>query len=94
MVFEPEVFDYIGDADDANLESHTLERLASEGQLAGYRHDRFWQSASSEQGLVPSTTGDMSIALRILLRSGPQPCMARARTPWAECSQPSPAAPR
>ncbi len=42
FVFEPEVFDYLqGDSD--SLETHVLERLAAEGQLAAYRHDRFWQ---------------------------------------------------
>lgn len=43
MVLEPGIFGYIGDEDGANLEAHTLERLAQDGQLAGYRHQRFWQ---------------------------------------------------
>jgi glucose-1-phosphate cytidylyltransferase len=42
MVFEPTVFQYLPD-DQVNLEAHVLERLAGEGQLAAYRHDRFWQ---------------------------------------------------
>ncbi len=42
QVFEPGVFDYL-DGDDTSLEYHTLERLAADGQLAAYRHDRFWQ---------------------------------------------------
>jgi glucose-1-phosphate cytidylyltransferase len=42
MVFEPGVFDYLGD-DDSSLEALTLEKLASVGQLAAYRHDGYWQ---------------------------------------------------
>jgi glucose-1-phosphate cytidylyltransferase len=42
MVLEPGIFDYLdGDAD--SLEAGALERLAQDGQLAAYRHDRFWQ---------------------------------------------------
>ena len=42
MVFEPAVFDYL-DGDESSLEADALERLAQDGQLAAYRHDRFWQ---------------------------------------------------
>jgi len=42
MVFEPRVFDYL-DGDEASLEADCLERLAADGQLAAYRHERFWQ---------------------------------------------------
>lgn len=42
MVFEPEVFDYI-DHSKCSLESDVLERLASEGQLAAFCHNGFWQ---------------------------------------------------
>lgn len=42
MILEPAVFQYL-DNDDTNLESHVLERLANEGQLAAFRHDGFWQ---------------------------------------------------
>jgi glucose-1-phosphate cytidylyltransferase len=42
MVMEPKVFDYIA-SDETNLEAEVLERLASEGQLAAYRHEDFWQ---------------------------------------------------
>lgn len=42
MVCEPRVFDYL-DGDASSLEIAALERLAGEGQLAAYRHDRFWQ---------------------------------------------------
>jgi glucose-1-phosphate cytidylyltransferase len=41
-VFEPAIFDYLDD-DTTVLESHALERLAQERQLAAFRHDRFWQ---------------------------------------------------
>jgi len=42
LVCEPRFFDYL-DGDDCSLESHGLERLAEEGQLAAYRHESFWQ---------------------------------------------------
>lgn len=42
MVFEPAVFDYLDD-DQSVLETHALERLASDRQLAAYRHNGFWQ---------------------------------------------------
>jgi glucose-1-phosphate cytidylyltransferase len=42
MVLEPSVFEYLK-GDDAILEVHALERLAKEGQLAGYKHPGFWQ---------------------------------------------------
>ena len=42
FVFEPQVFDYI-EGDESSLESEALERLARDGQLMAYRHERFWQ---------------------------------------------------
>ncbi|MBN1909685.1 MAG: glucose-1-phosphate cytidylyltransferase [Pirellulales bacterium] len=42
LVFEPGVLDYI-DGDQTSLEADTLHRLAADGQLSAYRHDRFWQ---------------------------------------------------
>jgi len=42
MVFEPGVFEYL-DGDETSLEQDALERLAADGQLAGYRHEGFWQ---------------------------------------------------
>ena len=42
LVFEPAVFNYLKD-DNTNLETDVLEKLAAEGQLAAYRHERFWQ---------------------------------------------------
>ena len=42
LVFEPRLFDYLA-GDETNLEADTMERLASDGQLAAYRHEGFWQ---------------------------------------------------
>jgi glucose-1-phosphate cytidylyltransferase len=42
FVLEPAVLDYIA-GDDIHFEREPLERLASEGQLMGYRHEAFWQ---------------------------------------------------
>ena len=42
MVLEPEIFNYLKD-DKSSLEADALERLASEHQLAAYRHEGFWQ---------------------------------------------------
>ena len=42
FVLEPEVLDYIR-SDDVLFEKGPLERLASEDQLAAYRHTGFWQ---------------------------------------------------
>ena len=42
LVFEPGVFTYLK-GDETSLEGDLLEQLATEGQLAAYRHDSFWQ---------------------------------------------------
>jgi len=42
LVFEPELFDYLL-GDGCSLESHAMERLAADGQLAAFRHEGFWQ---------------------------------------------------
>jgi glucose-1-phosphate cytidylyltransferase len=42
LVLEPAIFDYLSD-DASSLELHALERLASERQLAAFRHEGFWQ---------------------------------------------------
>jgi glucose-1-phosphate cytidylyltransferase len=42
FVFQPEILNYLKD-DDSSLESDALEQLASERQLAAYRHEGFWQ---------------------------------------------------
>ncbi len=42
MVCESGLLDYIG-GDDDSLESVALENIASDGKLAAYKHDGFWQ---------------------------------------------------
>lgn len=42
MAFNPGVFDLLED-DATSLEAHALEGLARAGQLAGFRHEGFWQ---------------------------------------------------
>ncbi len=42
MVLEPDVLDYI-DGDQTMFEREPLEKLASEGQLACFKHKGFWQ---------------------------------------------------
>ena len=42
MVLEPAVFEYLT-GDDSILEIDALERLASQNQLAAFRHEGFWQ---------------------------------------------------
>ncbi|NIA09644.1 MAG: glucose-1-phosphate cytidylyltransferase, partial [Nitrospiraceae bacterium] len=42
FVFRKEIFDYLEDKDDCDLEYGALEKLAKEGQLIVYRHDGFW----------------------------------------------------
>jgi len=42
FVLEPEIADYI-EGDETQWEHDPLERLAAEGQLMAYRHERYWQ---------------------------------------------------
>lgn len=42
FIFEPGIFGYLG-GDDCILERDPLERLARDGQLMAYKHDKFWQ---------------------------------------------------
>lgn len=42
FVFRREIFDYLTDRDDCDLEYGTLEKLAREGELMVYKHDGFW----------------------------------------------------
>lgn len=42
FVFRREIFNYLYDRDDCDLEYGTLEKLALEGQLMVYKHDYFW----------------------------------------------------
>lgn len=50
MVFEPEVADLI-ENDETILERGPFETLAAKGQLAGYRHDDFWQCMDTVRDL-------------------------------------------
>ena len=53
MVMEPSVLDYLSRDEDV-LEVDLLERLTSDGQLAGYKHEGFWQCMDTlrdKQGL-------------------------------------------
>lgn len=43
MVLEPQVFDFLNDSEDLVFEREPLERLATEGNLAAYKHKGFWQ---------------------------------------------------
>jgi glucose-1-phosphate cytidylyltransferase len=42
FVLEPGVLDYVG-GDDDSFEIDVLPRLAADGQLAAYKHEKFWQ---------------------------------------------------
>jgi len=42
MVFQPEVFKYLK-GDKSVLETNAIERMASDGHLAAYKHEDFWQ---------------------------------------------------
>jgi glucose-1-phosphate cytidylyltransferase len=42
FVFEPGIFDYL-EGDQSSLEAHGLEKLATDRQLAAYKHEDFWQ---------------------------------------------------
>jgi glucose-1-phosphate cytidylyltransferase len=76
MVLEPAVLDYIaGDA--TNLEVDVLERLASERQLAAYRHEDFWQCMD--------TLRDKR-KLKSLWQSGQAPWKVWPDPPSAECA--------
>ncbi len=49
MACEPSLFDYLPDDPSSMLEEKPLRRLASEGKLAAYRHDGFWQPMDTHQ---------------------------------------------
>lgn len=42
FVFNRKIFDYLTEDDDCDLEVGALEKIASEGQLAVYKHKGFW----------------------------------------------------
>ena len=46
FVLEPQVFDYIP-GDDTVWEREPMERLATEGNLAAYKHRAYWQNMDS-----------------------------------------------
>jgi glucose-1-phosphate cytidylyltransferase len=43
FVCEPQIFDYIKDGDSTVWEREPLEGLARDGQLAAFRHEKFWR---------------------------------------------------
>jgi glucose-1-phosphate cytidylyltransferase len=51
FVLEPEVLDYI-DGDDIDFSREPLMNLASEGQLAAYKHESFWQCMDTQRDMV------------------------------------------
>lgn len=42
MVFNKEIFNYLSERDDCDLEYGTLEKLANDGQLMIFKHTGFW----------------------------------------------------
>ena len=46
MVLEPDIFEYLS-GDESVFELDALEELAKRGQLAGYKHEGFWQCMDS-----------------------------------------------
>lgn len=49
MVFEPNIFDYIGDGNDVIFEKEPLEKLALIGALGAYKHEGFWQCMDTQR---------------------------------------------
>jgi glucose-1-phosphate cytidylyltransferase len=43
FIFEPALFKYLH-GDETSLEADALEKIAADGQLAGYKHEDFWQA--------------------------------------------------
>jgi glucose-1-phosphate cytidylyltransferase len=62
FIFEPGVFDYLDE--DSVLEQDPLHRLASDGQLAAFQHEGFWQ---------PMDTYRESLILNELWEAGEAP---------------------
>ncbi|MBE5812127.1 MAG: glucose-1-phosphate cytidylyltransferase [Clostridiales bacterium] len=48
MVFEPEIFNYLDDNTGA-LEREPMTQLASDGELAAYKYDGFWQCMDTQR---------------------------------------------
>ncbi|HOW43021.1 MAG TPA: glucose-1-phosphate cytidylyltransferase [Candidatus Omnitrophota bacterium] len=51
FIFKKRIFDYIGKGDQVYLEREPLEQLASDGQLAVYLHEGFWQCMDTRREL-------------------------------------------
>lgn len=49
IAFDRRVFDYLADDGVCDLESHTLRRLAQEGELMVYRHEGFWACMDTQR---------------------------------------------
>ncbi len=52
MVMEPEVFDYLRNADNCILERGPMETLAQEGRLGIYKHNGFWQCMDTQRDKI------------------------------------------
>lgn len=48
MMFNPEIFNYL-ENDSTVLEQEPMRRLASEGQLMGFKHEGFWQCMDTQR---------------------------------------------
>ncbi len=48
MIFNPEIFNYL-ENDGTVLEQEPMRRLASEGQLMGFKHEGFWQCMDTQR---------------------------------------------
>lgn len=51
FVFRRAVFDYLSEEESCNLERGPLDRLAKDGELMMFRHDRFWQCVDTVREL-------------------------------------------
>lgn len=49
MVMEPEVFEYLSEAEGCILEQKPMEALAKEGKLGIYKHNGFWQCMDTQR---------------------------------------------
>jgi len=48
MVMEPEIFNYLT-GDDCTLEFEPFDKLSSEGKMAAYRHNKYWQCMDTQR---------------------------------------------
>lgn len=49
MVFEPEIFNYIGKGNDIIFEKDPLEMMAKNGDLNAFKHEGFWQCMDTQR---------------------------------------------